>query len=295
MLCALGSQPLGLLTSFFWLVLFQLKPLGCDGNSQPSVPAWLDSLGLQDYVQSFLSSGYSSIDTVKNLWELEIVNVSTALLPPRQPGAATSLRGWDLPGVVLNGGSAAQSWKLRCVPSAGKPTVPRSAPAGVESESARPSEEDHRLPGRPALRGTTCKATTVLAAESESLFVLLVLAVAGMLLLPWLCFAFLPFLQRTNLGFVRDNCPISDEQFSLAGDPGSCRGRFLRAQVLDGGPALLCCCHAQAVLPGDAEEPLGAASRLRRCRGCERTAVCSGSRAAAGAALHPEGRQWPVQ
>ncbi|NXC17643.1 ANS1A protein, partial [Corythaeola cristata] len=58
-----------------FLVLFQLKPLGCDGNSQPSVPAWLDSLGLQDYIQSFLSSGYSSIDTVKNLWELEIVNV----------------------------------------------------------------------------------------------------------------------------------------------------------------------------------------------------------------------------
>ncbi|XP_071624484.1 ankyrin repeat and SAM domain-containing protein 1A isoform X12 [Heliangelus exortis] len=53
----------------------KLKPLGCDGNTQPSVPAWLDSLGLQDYIQSFLSSGYSSIDTVKNLWELEIVNV----------------------------------------------------------------------------------------------------------------------------------------------------------------------------------------------------------------------------
>ncbi|KFP05205.1 Ankyrin repeat and sterile alpha motif domain-containing protein 1B, partial [Calypte anna] len=52
----------------------KLKPLGCDGNTQPSVPAWLDSLGLQDYIQSFLSSGYSSIDTVKNLWELEIVN-----------------------------------------------------------------------------------------------------------------------------------------------------------------------------------------------------------------------------
>lgn len=67
----------GALTSLC-LVLSQLKPLGCDGNSQPSVPAWLDSLGLQDYIQSFLSSGYSSIDTVKNLWELEIVNVSTA-------------------------------------------------------------------------------------------------------------------------------------------------------------------------------------------------------------------------
>lgn len=68
-----------------FLVLSQLKPLGCDGNSQPSVPAWLDSLGLQDYIQSFLSSGYSSIDTVKNLWELEIVNVSvTPVLPGQQ-------------------------------------------------------------------------------------------------------------------------------------------------------------------------------------------------------------------
>ncbi|OWK53787.1 Ankyrin repeat and SAM domain-containing protein 1A [Lonchura striata] len=64
-----------LLLNGFDDVRFLLKPLGCDGNSQPSVPAWLDSLGLQDYIQSFLSSGYSSIDTVKNLWELEIVNV----------------------------------------------------------------------------------------------------------------------------------------------------------------------------------------------------------------------------
>lgn len=53
----------------------QVKSLGYDGT-QPSVPAWLDSLGLQDYIQSFLSSGYSSIDSVKNLWELELVNVS---------------------------------------------------------------------------------------------------------------------------------------------------------------------------------------------------------------------------
>ena len=60
-----------------------MKALGYDGNSPPSVPSWLDSLGLQDYVHSFLSSGYSSIDTVKNLWELELVNVSTAL---RRPG-----------------------------------------------------------------------------------------------------------------------------------------------------------------------------------------------------------------
>lgn len=77
-----------------FLVFSQLKPLGCDGNSQPSVPAWLDSLGLQDYIQSFLSSGYSSIDTVKNLWELEIVNVSvTPLLPGQQGPVPWS---WDL-------------------------------------------------------------------------------------------------------------------------------------------------------------------------------------------------------
>lgn len=60
----------------------QVKALGYDGVSPPSVPSWLDSLGLQDYVHSFLSSGYSSIDTVKNLWELELVNVSA----PGRPG-----------------------------------------------------------------------------------------------------------------------------------------------------------------------------------------------------------------
>ncbi|KAM5324563.1 ankyrin repeat and SAM domain-containing protein 1A isoform 5-T5 [Glossophaga mutica] len=53
----------------------KVKALGYDGSSPSSVPSWLDSLGLQDYVHSFLSSGYSSIDTVKNLWELELVNV----------------------------------------------------------------------------------------------------------------------------------------------------------------------------------------------------------------------------
>ncbi|XP_078500408.1 ankyrin repeat and SAM domain-containing protein 1A isoform X6 [Lissotriton helveticus] len=53
----------------------KVRPLGSDGNSQPSVSSWLESLGLQHYIHSFLSSGYSSIDMVKNLWELETVNV----------------------------------------------------------------------------------------------------------------------------------------------------------------------------------------------------------------------------
>nr|XP_023480548.1 ankyrin repeat and SAM domain-containing protein 1A isoform X11 [Equus caballus] len=92
----------------------KVKALGYDGNSPPSVPSWLDSLGLQDYVHSFLSSGYSSIDTVKNLWELELVNVLKVHLlghrkriiasladrpyeePPQKPPRFSQLRCQDL-------------------------------------------------------------------------------------------------------------------------------------------------------------------------------------------------------
>ncbi|XP_036104139.1 ankyrin repeat and SAM domain-containing protein 1A isoform X1 [Molossus molossus] len=92
----------------------KVKALGCDGNSPPSVPSWLDSLGLQDYVHSFLSSGYSSVDTVKNLWELELVNVLKVHLlghrkriiasladrpyeePPQKPPRFSQLRCQDL-------------------------------------------------------------------------------------------------------------------------------------------------------------------------------------------------------
>lgn len=51
-----------------------MKALGCDGST--SLAAWLDVLGLQEYLQNFLSSGYRTLECVKNLWELEIVNVS---------------------------------------------------------------------------------------------------------------------------------------------------------------------------------------------------------------------------
>ncbi|KFO23146.1 Ankyrin repeat and SAM domain-containing protein 1A [Fukomys damarensis] len=92
----------------------EVKALGCDGHSPPSVPSWLDSLGLQDYVHSFLSSGYSSTDTVKNLWELELVNVLKVHLlghrkriiasladrpyeePPQKPPRFSQLRCQDL-------------------------------------------------------------------------------------------------------------------------------------------------------------------------------------------------------
>ncbi|XP_063064675.1 ankyrin repeat and SAM domain-containing protein 1A-like isoform X3 [Engraulis encrasicolus] len=51
----------------------KVKPLGCDGST--SLSSWLDMLGLQEYLHNFLSSGYRTLDCVKNLWELEIVNV----------------------------------------------------------------------------------------------------------------------------------------------------------------------------------------------------------------------------
>ncbi|NP_001106480.1 ankyrin repeat and SAM domain-containing protein 1A [Xenopus tropicalis] len=40
-----------------------------------SVPSWLRSLALHQYAPNFISSGYSSMETLRNLWELEIVNV----------------------------------------------------------------------------------------------------------------------------------------------------------------------------------------------------------------------------
>ncbi|XP_040839167.1 ankyrin repeat and SAM domain-containing protein 1A isoform X6 [Ochotona curzoniae] len=79
----------------------KVKALGCDGSSPLSVPSWLDSLGLQDYVHSFLSSGYSSIDTVKNLWELELVNVSEhreaklTLRPPSLAAPYAPVQSWQ--------------------------------------------------------------------------------------------------------------------------------------------------------------------------------------------------------
>ncbi|XP_064425215.1 ankyrin repeat and SAM domain-containing protein 1A isoform X3 [Latimeria chalumnae] len=92
----------------------KVKPLGSDGNFQPSVSSWLESLGLQEYIQCFLSSGYSTIDSVKNLWELEIVNVLKVNLlghrkriiasladrpyeePPQKPPRLSQLRCQDL-------------------------------------------------------------------------------------------------------------------------------------------------------------------------------------------------------
>ncbi|KAJ3587171.1 hypothetical protein NHX12_013560 [Muraenolepis orangiensis] len=91
----------------------KVKALGCDSST--SLTSWLDSLGLQEYLHNFLSSGYRSLDCVKNLWELEIVNVlKIALLghrkriiaslaerpyeePPVKPPRLSQIRCHDLP------------------------------------------------------------------------------------------------------------------------------------------------------------------------------------------------------
>ncbi|XP_061582862.1 ankyrin repeat and SAM domain-containing protein 1A isoform X2 [Cololabis saira] len=51
----------------------KVKALGCDGST--SLASWLDCLGLHEYLPNFLSNGYRTLECVKNLWELEIVNV----------------------------------------------------------------------------------------------------------------------------------------------------------------------------------------------------------------------------
>ncbi|XP_077405349.1 ankyrin repeat and SAM domain-containing protein 1A isoform X4 [Vanacampus margaritifer] len=51
----------------------KVKALGCDGSN--SLSSWLENLGLNEYLHNFLASGYRSLDCIRNLWELEIVNV----------------------------------------------------------------------------------------------------------------------------------------------------------------------------------------------------------------------------
>uniref|UniRef100_A0AAX7UXE2 Ankyrin repeat and sterile alpha motif domain containing 1Ab n=1 Tax=Astatotilapia calliptera TaxID=8154 RepID=A0AAX7UXE2_ASTCA len=51
----------------------KVKALGCDGST--SLATWLDGLGLHEYLPNFLASGYRTLECVKNLWELEIINV----------------------------------------------------------------------------------------------------------------------------------------------------------------------------------------------------------------------------
>ncbi|XP_017265048.1 ankyrin repeat and SAM domain-containing protein 1A isoform X6 [Kryptolebias marmoratus] len=92
----------------------KVKALGCDGSN--SLSSWLENLGLHDYLHNFLASGYRTLDCVKNLWELEIVNVLKITLlghrkriiaslaerpyeePPVKPPRLSQIRCQDLPG-----------------------------------------------------------------------------------------------------------------------------------------------------------------------------------------------------
>ncbi|KAI1888112.1 hypothetical protein AGOR_G00181690 [Albula goreensis] len=57
-------------------LLPRVRPIGYDGNNPTSVAEWLESLELGDYTKSFLINGYTSMELVKKIWEIELINVS---------------------------------------------------------------------------------------------------------------------------------------------------------------------------------------------------------------------------
>nr|XP_060633243.1 ankyrin repeat and sterile alpha motif domain-containing protein 1B isoform X6 [Anolis sagrei ordinatus] len=56
-------------------LLPKMKQIGNDGYNPTSVAEWLDSLELGDYIKLFLINGYTSIDLVKKIWDIELINV----------------------------------------------------------------------------------------------------------------------------------------------------------------------------------------------------------------------------
>uniref|UniRef100_A0A8C7DQV8 Ankyrin repeat and sterile alpha motif domain containing 1B n=1 Tax=Oncorhynchus kisutch TaxID=8019 RepID=A0A8C7DQV8_ONCKI len=91
-------------------LLPRVRPIGYDGNNPTSVAEWLESLELGDYTKSFLINGYTSMELVKKIWEIELINVLKVSLighrkrilaslgdrlhqdPPQKPPRAISLR-----------------------------------------------------------------------------------------------------------------------------------------------------------------------------------------------------------
>lgn len=67
--------------------------MGYDGNNPTSVAEWLESLELGDYTKSFLINGYTSMELVKKIWEIELINVSLcdALHPKGEMTCVVSL------------------------------------------------------------------------------------------------------------------------------------------------------------------------------------------------------------
>uniref|UniRef100_G3TDM1 Ankyrin repeat and sterile alpha motif domain-containing protein 1B n=1 Tax=Loxodonta africana TaxID=9785 RepID=G3TDM1_LOXAF len=56
-------------------LLPKMRPIGHDGYHPTSVAEWLDSIELGDYTKAFLINGYTSMDLLKKIWEVELVNV----------------------------------------------------------------------------------------------------------------------------------------------------------------------------------------------------------------------------
>uniref|UniRef100_UPI00358E577A ankyrin repeat and SAM domain-containing protein 1A-like isoform X5 n=1 Tax=Myxine glutinosa TaxID=7769 RepID=UPI00358E577A len=56
-------------------MLPKVRRIGYDGYHPSTVAEWLDSLELRDYLNTFTMNGYSSMEQVKKLWEIELVNV----------------------------------------------------------------------------------------------------------------------------------------------------------------------------------------------------------------------------
>ncbi|XP_036373996.1 ankyrin repeat and sterile alpha motif domain-containing protein 1B-like isoform X3 [Megalops cyprinoides] len=91
-------------------LLPRVRPVGYDGNNPTSVAEWLESLELGDYTKSFLINGYTSMELVRKIWEIELINVLKISLighrkrilaslgdrlhedPPQKPPRAISLR-----------------------------------------------------------------------------------------------------------------------------------------------------------------------------------------------------------
>ncbi|XP_015277069.1 PREDICTED: ankyrin repeat and sterile alpha motif domain-containing protein 1B-like isoform X2 [Gekko japonicus] len=102
-------------------LLPKMKQIGNDGYHPTSVAEWLDSLELGDYIKPFLINGYTSMDLVKKIWDIELINVLKISLlghrkrilaslgdrlhedPPQKPPRAITLRtgDWGEPSITL--------------------------------------------------------------------------------------------------------------------------------------------------------------------------------------------------
>ncbi|KAL1021060.1 hypothetical protein UPYG_G00008170 [Umbra pygmaea] len=120
----------------------KVKALGCDGSS--SLSSWLELLGLQEYLPNFLSSGYRSLDCVKNLWELEIVNVLKITLLGHRKRIIASLAERPYEEAPVKPPRLSQ---IRCqdlVPQTSSPLIPIDSYSARSLDPLLPLEEAER-------------------------------------------------------------------------------------------------------------------------------------------------------